>query len=128
MYMTEHGMQDDSVRREHAQWEKAEAAEAAGRNKGKGMRRPNYMGMTDADFHRIYRKDFYADQERDDSIEGRMYWCIEHLHIHQDVYWSFRYPLRRMGAIDMHHLQRKPYFDDALHVIERMGLTQLLSL
>jgi hypothetical protein len=33
-----------------------------------------------------------------------------------------------MSAIDMDHLQRKPYFDDALHVIERMGLTQLLSI
>jgi hypothetical protein len=50
------------------------------------------------------------------------------MHIHQDVYWSFRYPLRGMSAIDMDHLQRKPYFDDALHVIERMGLTQLLSI
>jgi hypothetical protein len=100
MYMTEHGMQDDSARREHAQWEKSEAArvkaqkakekqaivEAVGKNKRKGRSRPNYMGMTDTEFHRICRKDFYADQERDESIEGRMYWCIEHLHIHQVVY------------------------------------------
>jgi hypothetical protein len=87
MYMTEHGMQDDSARREHAQWEKYEAArvkaqkakekqaivEAVGKNKRKGRSRPNYMGMTDTEFHRICRKDFYADQERDESIEGRMY-------------------------------------------------------
>jgi hypothetical protein len=86
------------------------------------------MGMTDTDYHRNRRKDFYTDQERDESIEGRMYWCIEHLHIRRDVYWSFRYPLRGMSAIDVGHLQKKPYFDEALHVIERMGLTQLLSI
>jgi hypothetical protein len=75
MYMTEHGMQDDSALREHAQWGKSAAAhvkaqkakekqamaEAAGRNKRKGRSWPNYMGMTDMDFHRIRRKDFYAD-------------------------------------------------------------------
>jgi hypothetical protein len=33
-----------------------------------------------------------------------------------------------MSAIDVGHLQKKPYFDEALHVIERMGLTQLLSI
>jgi hypothetical protein len=84
--------------------------------------------MIDTDFHRIRRKDFYADQERDESIEGRMYWCIEKLHICQDVYRPFNYPLRGMSAIDVGHLQKKPYFDEALHVIERMGLTQLLSI
>jgi hypothetical protein len=103
--------------------------EAAGKSKRKGRaNRPNYMSMTDMDFHKIRRKDFYADQERDESIEGCMYWCIEHMHIRQDVYRYFRYPLRGMSAIDMHHLQKKPYFDDGLHVIERMGLTQLLSI
>jgi hypothetical protein len=142
MYMTERGIKDDSTCREHAQWDKSKAGrvkaqkakekqamvEAAGKNKRKGRSRPNYMGMTDTDFHRIHPKDFYADQERDESIEGRLYWRIEHLHIRQVVYRSFRYPLRGMSAIDVDHLQKKPYFDDALHVIERMGLTQLLSI
>jgi hypothetical protein len=41
--------------------EKQAMEEAAGRNKRKGRSRPNYMGMTDMDFHRIRRKDFYAD-------------------------------------------------------------------
>jgi hypothetical protein len=78
MYMNERGMQDDSTRREHEQWEKSEAArvkaqkekqameEAVGKTKRKDRAsRPNYMSMTDIDFHRIHRKDFYADQERD---------------------------------------------------------------
>jgi hypothetical protein len=38
-----------------------------------------------------------------------------------------QYPLRGMSAIDVDYVQNKPYFDDALQVIERMGLTQLLS-
>jgi hypothetical protein len=145
MYMIEHSIHDDSAHREHAQhaeWEKREAtrvksqkakekqamAEVPGRNKRKGRSRPNYMGMIDTDFHRIRHKAFYADQERYESIEGRMYWCIENLHICQDVDRPFNYPLRGMSAIDVGHLQKKPYFDEALHVIERMGLTQLLSI
>jgi hypothetical protein len=91
-------------------------AEAARRSKRKGKAiRPNLMSLTDTDFHRIHCNDFYADQERD--IAGRLYWCIEHMHIRQDVYRSFRYPLRGMSAIDVDHLKRKPYFDDALQVI-----------
>jgi hypothetical protein len=93
MHLIEHGMMDDSARREHehhAAWEKREAAhvraqnakekqamvEAAGRNKRKGRSRTNYMSLPDMDYHRIRRTDFYVDQERDESIEGRLYWCI----------------------------------------------------
>jgi hypothetical protein len=127
MYATEFGMQDASAHWEHEQWEKPEAAhvksqkrkvkqamaEAAKRSKRKGKAiRPNSMRLIDTDFHRIRCKDFYADQERD--IAGHLYWCIEHMHIRQDVYRSFRYPLRGMSVIDVDHLKRKPYFDDAL--------------
>jgi hypothetical protein len=145
MHMTEHGMMDDSARREHEQhaaWEKREAArvraqnakekqamvEAAGKNKRKGRGRTNYMSLPDTDYHRIHRTDYYADQERDETIEGRLYWCIQHLHIRQDVYRSFRYPLRGMSAIDMDHLRNKLYFDEAVNVIEKMGLSQLLTI
>jgi hypothetical protein len=85
MLMTEHGMHDDSAHREHEQhaaWGKHEAArvraqnaketqamaEAAGRNKRKGRSRTNYMSLPDTDYHRIRRTDYYADQERDESI------------------------------------------------------------
>jgi hypothetical protein len=140
MHVTEHRMVDDSTRREHEQhaaWEKCEAAhvraqnakekqamaEAAGRGKRKGRSRTNYMSFPDPDYHRIHRKDYYADQERDEMIEGRLYWCIPHLHIRQDVYQSFKFLLRGMSAIDMDHLRNKPYFDDAVNVIEKMGLS-----
>jgi hypothetical protein len=97
MHMTKHGMQDDSTRREHEQhasWEKREAArvraqnakekqamgEAIGRNKRKDRSRRNYMRLPDSDNHMICRKDYYADKERDETSEGRKYWCIQHLH------------------------------------------------
>jgi hypothetical protein len=109
--------------------EKQAMAEATRKNKMKGKAvRHNYMSMTDTDFHRIRCKDFYADQEQDESIEGRLYWCIAHMHICQDIYQFFRYPLRGTIAIDVDQLQKKSYFHDALQVIERMGLTQLLSI
>jgi hypothetical protein len=96
--MIEHGMMDDSACREHEQHaagEKREAArvraqtakekqaiaEAVGRNKRKGRGRTNYMSLPDTDYYRIHRKDYYADQERDEMIEGCLYWCIQHLHI-----------------------------------------------
>jgi hypothetical protein len=103
-------------------------ADAAGKSNKKGKAvRPNYRSMVDSDYHRISRKDFYMDQDRDESIEGRLYWCIEHMHIRQDVYRPLKYPLRGMSAIHVDYVHNKPYFDDALQVIERMGLTQLLS-
>jgi hypothetical protein len=86
------------------------------------------MSLPDMDYHRICRTDYYADQESDETIEGHLYWCIQHLHIHQDVYQSFRYPLRGMSAIDMDHLRNKPYFDEAVNVIDKMGLSQLLTI
>jgi hypothetical protein len=103
MYATESGMQDASTHKEHETWARFEAAlvkaqkakdkqameDAAGKSKKKGkVVRPNYMSMVDSDYHRIRCKDFYADQDRDESIEGRLYWCTEHMHIRQDVYRS----------------------------------------
>jgi hypothetical protein len=56
--------------------EKQAMAEAAGKSKRTGKAiRPNYMSMTDTDFHRIRCKDFYADQERDESSIGALSIC-----------------------------------------------------
>jgi hypothetical protein len=84
----------------------------------KARRRERQLDLTTgawySDYHRICCKDFYADQDRDESIEGCLYWCNEHMQIHQDVYWSLKYPLRGTSAIDLDYLQNKPHFDDVL--------------
>jgi hypothetical protein len=70
-------------------------------------------------------KDWYTFEPRDEEIEDRGFWCQEQLFIYRDVYETLKYPTRPMHAIDLPHLQSKTYFDDAVPVIEKMGLSEL---
>jgi hypothetical protein len=53
---------------------------------------------------------------------------MEQWFIYRDIYETLKNPTRPMHAIDLPHLQSKTYFDDAVSVIERMGLTELAIL
>jgi hypothetical protein len=55
---------------------------------------------------------------------NRGFWCEEQWFIFHDVYENLKNPTRPMHAIDLPHLRSKTYFDDAVSVIERMGLTE----
>jgi hypothetical protein len=104
--------------------EKANQARSGSRCKGKATR-PNYKEMAEADYIIVRCKDWYTFQPRDEEIEDHGFWCQEQLFIYHDVYETLKYPICPMHAIDLPHLQSKTYFDDAVPVIEKMGLSEL---
>jgi hypothetical protein len=108
-----------------AQKEKLAKAQAR-RRKGKDTR-PNYKSMPEPDYILVRRNNWYATP-RDEDIEDRGFWCEEQWAIYHDIYESFKNPTRPMHPIDLDHLRSKTYFDEAISVIEKMGLIELATL
>jgi hypothetical protein len=84
--------------------------------------------MAEPDYIVLRRNDWYTAAPRDEEIEDRGFWCMEQWFIYRDVYETLKNPTRPMHAIDLAHLHSKTYFDDAISVIEKMGLTKLAVL
>jgi hypothetical protein len=107
--------------------QKAKLAKAqARRRKGKETR-PNYKSMPEAEYILVRRNNWYATP-RDEDIEDRGFWCEEQWAIFHDIYEHFKNPTRLMHPIDLDHLRSKTYFDEAISVLEKMGLTELATL
>jgi hypothetical protein len=107
--------------------QKAKVAKAqAHHRKGKDTR-PNYKSMAEAEYILVRRNNWYATP-RDEDIEDRGFWNEEQWAIFRDVYEPFKNPCRPMHPIDLDHLRSKIYFDEAISVIEKMGLTELATL
>jgi hypothetical protein len=83
--------------------------------------------MPEPDYILMQRNDWYATPH-DEAIEDRVFWCEEQWAIFRDVYESLKNPTCPMHPIDLDHLRSKSYFDDAVSVIEKMGLTKLATL
>jgi hypothetical protein len=107
------------------QKEKLAKAQAR-RRKGKEPR-PNYKNMPEPDYILVRRNDWYAIP-RDEGIEDHGFWCEEQWAIYRDVYESLKNPTRPMHPIDLDHLRSKTYIDDAVSVLEKLGLTELATL
>jgi hypothetical protein len=107
--------------------EKAKAAKAqARRRKGKATH-PNYKSMPEAEYILVRHNNWYATP-RDEDIEDRGFWNEEQWGIFRDVYESLKNPCRPMHPIDFHHLRSKTYFDEAISVVEKMGLMGLANI
>jgi hypothetical protein len=109
----------------NAQKEKLAKAQAR-RRKGKDTR-PNSKSMPKPDYILVRRKNWYATP-RDEDIEDLGFWCEEQWAIYRDIYESFKNPTRPMHPIDLDDLRSKTYFDEAISVLEKMGLTELATL
>jgi hypothetical protein len=109
----------------NAQKEKLAKAQAH-RHKGKDTR-PNYKTMPEPDYILVWRNNWYATP-RDEDIEDRGFWCEEQWAIFRDVYEPLKNPTRLMHPIDLDHLCSKTYFDEAVSMLEKMGLTKLDTL
>jgi hypothetical protein len=107
--------------------EKEKVAKAqAHRRKGKTTR-PNYKSMAEAEYILVWRNNWYATP-KDEYIEDRGFWNEEQWAIYPDIYEPFKNPCRPMHPIDFDHLRSKTYFDEAISVIEKMGLMELATL
>jgi hypothetical protein len=109
---------------------KAKAAKAqARRRKGKAAQvsRPNYKSMPEAEYILVRRNNWYATP-RDEDIEDRGFWNEEQWGIFRDVYEPLKNPCRPMHPIDFDHLRSKTYFDEAISVVEKMGLMGLANI
>jgi hypothetical protein len=105
--------------------EKEKAAKAqARRRKGKATR-PNYKSMPEAEYILVRRNNWYATA-RDEDIEDRGFWNEEQWGIFRDE--RLKNPCRPMHPIDFDHLRSKTYFDEAISVVERLGLLGLASI
>jgi hypothetical protein len=123
---------DEVVIRQHqreaarnAQIEKLAKAQAR-RRKGKETR-PNYKSMPEPDYILVWRNNWYATPQ-DEEIEDSGFWCEEQWAIYRDVYEPLKNPTWPMHPIDLDHLRSKTYFDEAVSVLEKMGLTKLATL
>jgi hypothetical protein len=78
--------------------------------------------MAEAEYILMRHNNWYATP-RDEDIEDHGFWNEEQWAIFRDVYEPFKNPCRPMHPIDLDHLRSKTYFDEAISVIEKMGLT-----
>jgi hypothetical protein len=107
------------------QKEKLAKAQAC-RRKGKDTR-PNYKTMPEPDYILVRSNNWYATP-RDEDIEDHGFWCEEQWAIYHDVYETLKNPTQPMHPIDLDHLRSKTYFDEAVSMLEKMGLTELATL
>jgi hypothetical protein len=118
-----HQRQREAARK--AKKEKAAKAQAR-RRKGKATH-PNYKSMPEAEYILVRHTNWYATP-RDEDIEDRGFWNEEQWGIYRDVYEPFKNPCRSMHPIDFDHICSKTYFDEAISVIEKMGLMELATI
>jgi hypothetical protein len=107
--------------------EKEKAAKAQARRRKGKVTRPNYKSMPEAEYILVRRNNLYATP-RDEDIEDRGFWNEEQWAIYRDIYEHFKNPCRPMHPIDFDHLRSKTYFDEAISVIDKMGLIELATL
>jgi hypothetical protein len=104
--------------------EKEKAAKVqARRRKGKATC-PNYKSMPEAEYVLVRRNNWYATP-RDEDIEDRGFWNEEQWGIFRE---PLKNPCRPMHPIDFDHLRSKTYFDEAVSVVEKLGLMGLATI
>jgi hypothetical protein len=52
---------------------------------------------------------------------------MEQLYIYQDIFVPMKKPIRPMHPIDLAYLKSKEYFIPAVKVVEKLGLTGLMT-
>jgi hypothetical protein len=122
--------QHESVRKvkatKYAKKAARDAKKAAQANKGKSPR-VNYKTMSSVSYSALRQNDWYATQPRLVHIEDRRFWCPEQLYIFQDIFAPMRKLICPMHPIDLGFLKSKEYFVPAVQVVERLGLTGLMT-
>ncbi|XP_071685003.1 uncharacterized protein [Lolium perenne] len=96
------------------------------RRKNKEVRE-NYKAMDPVSYSALRLKNWYEDLPRDEEIEGRRYWCMEQMYIYKDIYEPMK-NLRPMQAIDVDILAENDHFEDAIWVVGRMGLKDIMKI
>nr|XP_051182106.1 uncharacterized protein LOC127296116 [Lolium perenne] len=96
------------------------------RRKNKEVRE-NYKAMDPVSYSALRLKNWYEDLPRDEEIEGRRYWCMEQMYIYKDIYEPMK-NLRPMQAIDVDILAVNDHFEDAIWVVGRMGLKDIMKI
>jgi hypothetical protein len=84
--------------------------------------------MSSVSYSALRQLDWYSTQPRVVHIEDHRFWCPEQLYIYQDIFAPMRKPIRPMHPIDLGYLKSKEYFVPAVQVVERLGLTGLMTL
>jgi hypothetical protein len=88
----------------------------------------NYKQMSSVTYSALRQLDWYTSQPRSVHIEDRRFWCLEQLYIYEDIFVPMSKPIRPMHPIDLAYLKSKEYFVLAVQVVERLGLTGLMTL
>ena len=99
---------------------------AAQAKKGKEPR-VNYKKMSQISYSALRQQDWYANQQRATHIEDRRFWCPEQQYIYQDIFARMSKPIRPMHPLDLTFLKTKEYFVPAIQVVERLGISGLLT-
>jgi hypothetical protein len=103
-----------------------DAKKAAQASKGKSPR-VNYKKMSSVSYSALRQLDWYTSQLRSNHIEDHRFRCMEQLYIYQDIFAPMSKPIRLMHPIDLAYLKSKEYFVPAVQVVERLGLTGLMT-
>jgi hypothetical protein len=106
--------------------EKGKKAKAVRGRKGKAPR-VNYKRMNIVSYSALRQLDWYTSQQRSVYIEDRQFWCMEQLYIYQDIFVPMKKPIRPMHPIGLTYLRSKEYFVPAIKVVEKLGLTGLMT-
>jgi hypothetical protein len=83
--------------------------------------------MNGVSYFALRQNDWYTAQQRDVDIEDRRFWCMEQLFIYKDIFVPMKKSISPMQPTDIEFLKSKEYFSSAVKVVERLGLTGLMT-
>jgi hypothetical protein len=61
------------------------------------------------------------------TLRTVVFWCMEQLFIYKDIFVPMKKPIHSMEPIDIEFLKFKEYLSSAVKVVERLGLTWLIT-
>jgi hypothetical protein len=83
--------------------------------------------MSSVDYTTLRQSDWYSEA-REDLADTR-FWCVAQKGIYEDIYRPMSQRVCYMHVLDRTHLRKKSeYFGDALGIMKRLGLFQLMDI
>lgn len=95
--------------------------------KGKEVRVNYRTGLSAPEYMVFRRTDCYL-KPRSADVTDQRFWIPDHAFVMQDIYQSFRHPIRVMNPLKLSILKDKEAFALAANVIERMNLVPLMEI
>jgi hypothetical protein len=84
--------------------------------------------MSSVEYIALRQLDWFSEA-RDEELEDPHFWCLAQQSIYEDIYRTMSQRVCYMHVLDRTHLRKNSeYFGDALGIMKRLGLFQLMDI